>query len=137
MGCVAVLLAAGGLSACSTPPAAPEGAAIQVNQVGFVPGAAKWAAVPQAGGAGFVVVDIRSGREVYRGKLGPAAVWAASQQTVRLADFSPLSAPGDYRLHVDGLNDSPRFTIAPDAYAALNAAALKAFYFNRAGIALE
>src|SRR5207248_11190178 len=29
------------------------------------------------------------------------------------------------------------FTIAPDAYAALNAAALRAFYFNRAGIALE
>src|SRR5437868_9765453 len=37
MGCAAMLLAVGALSACSTPPATPEGAAIQVNQVGFVP----------------------------------------------------------------------------------------------------
>jgi endoglucanase len=56
---------------------------------------------------------------------------------VRLADFSRLSTPGEYRLHVDGLPDSHRFAIAPDAYAALNAAAIKAYYYNRAGIALE
>jgi endoglucanase len=128
------------LAACGTPPGAPPepgATGIQVNQVGFAPGAAKWAAVPQRGGAGFAVIDARSGHEVYRGMLGPAVTWEPAQESVRLADFSALTTPGDYRVHVDRLADSPRFTIAADAYAALNAAALKAYYYNRAGIALE
>ena len=128
------------LSACGTPPAAPpepRATGIRVNQVGFAPGAAKWAAVPQRGGAGFAVIDARSGREVYRGMLGPAIAWEPAQESVRLADFSTLTAPGDYRVHVDGLADSPRFTIAADAYAALNAAALRAYYYNRASITLD
>jgi len=134
---VAVLAAlALALQACGTAPVAPAGA-IEVDQVGFLPGAAKWAAVPAVGAPGFAVVDARSGRELWRGALGPAAVWASAQEAVRLADFSAFTTPGEYRLHVDGLADSPRFTIAPDAYAALNAAALKAYYYNRAGIALE
>ncbi|MED5619124.1 glycoside hydrolase family 9 protein [Ideonella sp. BN130291] len=134
---IAALLLAVGMSACSTPPVPPAAGAIQVNQAGFVPGAAKWAAVPPAGGAAFSVVDVRTGREAYRGVLAAPATWAPAQQAVRMADFSPLTTPGEYRLQVDGLADSPRFTIAPDAYAALNAAALKAYYYNRAGIALE
>lgn len=134
--CAAVLLA---LQACGSltakPPAAP--AAIQVNQVGYVPGAAKWAAVGPSAGTAFSVVDARSGREVFRGALGESAMWEPAQEPVRLADFSALRTPGEYRLRVDGLADSPSFRIAEDAYAALNGAAIKAFYFNRAGIALE
>jgi endoglucanase len=135
-GAVATALALA-LSACTTPPAGPASGAIQVNQVGFTAGAAKWAAVPHGAGDRFTVVDSRSGREVHRGTLGPATHWAPANQVVRLADFSRLSTPGEYRLHVDGLPDSHRFAIAPDAYAALNAAAIKAYYYNRAGIALE
>jgi len=127
------------LQACgfmtATPPEAP--AAIHVNQVGFVPGAAKWAVVERAAGTAFSVVDSLSGREVLRGTLGEATSWEPAQEVVRLADFSALTMPGEYRLRVDGLADSPRFKVAQDAYAALNAAAIKAFYFNRAGIALE
>lgn len=134
--CAAVMLA---LQACGSPPATPPAApaAIQVNQVGFVPGAAKWAVVGRTAGTAFSIVDAGSGREVFRGTLGESATWAPAQEVVRLADFSALRTPGEYRLRVDGLADSPRFTVKDDAYAALNAAALKAFYFNRAGIALE
>ena len=110
---------------------------IGIDQVGFLPGAAKWATVPDGPAARFSVVDDATGREVLSGLLGPAAPWAPAQTPVRLAEFSSLTRPGVYRLHVDGLADSPRFAVAADAYDALNAAAIRAYYFNRAGIALE
>ncbi|HJV69888.1 glycoside hydrolase family 9 protein [Ideonella sp.] len=109
---------------------------IQVNQVGFLPGAAKWAVVPDVAATGFEVVDAGTGAAALRGTLGAAAIWEPAQESVRLADFSSLAVPGTYRLRVEGLADSPPFTIAADAYAALNAASIKAFYFNRASTAL-
>lgn len=116
---------------------------IAVNQLGFLPGAAKVAVVaamppPKAGAAApdFTVVDASDGRPVLRGRLGPAATWAPAGQAVRLADFSALKRPGRYRVQVAGLPASPAFVVAGDAYAALNAAALKAYYFNRASTPL-
>ena len=132
---ISVVLAAA-LQACSTAPVGPP-AAIQLNQVGFLPGAAKWAAVPANGAASFAIVDARTGAEVWRGALGPAAPWAPAQQSVRMADFSAWKAPGEYRLHVEGLSDSPRFTIDGNAYGGLNAAAIRAYYYNRASIELK
>ncbi|MBW8848305.1 MAG: glycoside hydrolase family 9 protein [Burkholderiales bacterium] len=142
----ALLLAAGlGLAACST---APQGAtspdqasagalAIQLNQVGYLPQGAKWAAVPDVQADTFALVDAATGGEVWRGPLGSARRWAPSQDTVRLADFSAWREPGRYRLEVAGLAPSAPFVVAADAYASVNAAALKFFYFNRASIALD
>jgi len=128
----ALLLALAGLYAGA---AQAQGAA--VNQVGYLPGAAKWAALPADAGDDFRLVRVSSGDVVLRGRPGPAQTWAAAGQAVRLADFSALTAPGEYELRVDGQPASPRIRVVPDAYAALTAASLKAFYFNRAGIALE
>lgn len=118
-------------------PASPTASPIRVNQVGFLPGAAKWAVVPAGAQAGFSVVDAATGAEVFQGRLGAAATWAPAEEAVRLADFSALSTPGSYRVRVQGLADSPRFTIAADANAALNAASIRAFFYNRAGTALR
>ena len=121
-------------------PAAPGTAdttAIQLNQVGYLPGGSKWAAVRDVAAEHFTVLDDTSGREVWRGPLGAAQRWEPAQEALRLADFSALRQSGRYRLQVAGLPPSAPFVIAPDAYAALNAAALKAFYFNRASVALE
>ncbi|HEY1394447.1 MAG TPA: glycoside hydrolase family 9 protein [Methylibium sp.] len=110
---------------------------IQLDQVGFLPRAAKWAAVPEAGSDAFTVINAHTGQQVLRGHLGAAAFWEPAQASVRLADFSRLTMPGEYRLRVAGLPDSPRFAVAPDVYAALNAASIKAFYFNRASMELQ
>ena len=109
---------------------------IAVNQIGYLPGAAKVATVPAVAAASFAVVEAGTGRTVLRGRLGASARWEPAGQDVRLADFSALQVPGSYRLHVDGLPDSPPFVVADDAYAVLNAAALKAYYFNRASTPL-
>ena len=125
-------------AATPAPVAAPLAApAIQVNQVGFLPGSAKWAVVPDGPATEFAVLDAASGREVFRGPLGRAARWLPAQESLRLADFSAFRQPGEYRLQVDGLPESSRFVIDARAYEALNAAALKAFYFNRASIELK
>lgn len=130
------------LAACSQAPVAPtttaiDTTAIQLNQVGYLPGGAKWAVLRDVKAESFTVVDAASSREVFRGALGVAQTWEPAQETLRLADFSALRTPGRYRLQVDGLPPSAPFDIAADAYAAVNAAALKFFYFNRASIALD
>jgi endoglucanase len=138
------------LQACGTstvpgaaaPPAAAVAAGtasttVQVNQVGFLPGAAKWAVVPAGGADRFEVIDASTGREVFSGRLSPAARWEPAQEPLRLADFSALRTPGEYRLHVEGLPESARFVIDARAYEGVNAAALRAFYFNRASTELK
>ena len=117
--------------------AAADGhAAIRVNQLGFAPQADKLAVVTDGAAASFEVVAADTGKTVFSGKLGAPAVWKASAETVRLADFSALRTPGEYRLKIDGQQLSDRFVIRAEAYRALNAAAIKAYYLNRASIAL-
>jgi endoglucanase len=125
-----------GLLAASLAQAQAQTGEIAVNQVGYLPGGHKLAAAPAGDVAAFTVVDATTGKTVLNGKLGAAVRWAPAGQDVRLADFSALKAPGRYRLQVKGLPDSPPFVVAADAYAAVNAAAIKAFYFNRAGTPL-
>ncbi|MEO7576801.1 MAG: glycoside hydrolase family 9 protein [Massilia sp.] len=108
---------------------------IRINQVGFAPAAQKIAVVPDGAATGFSVID-SAGKTVLQGKLGAPAVWEASAEQVRLADLSPLKTAGSYRLRVDGLADSAPFTVAESPYKTLNAASIRAFYFNRASIAL-
>ncbi|MFZ2988470.1 glycoside hydrolase family 9 protein [Ideonella sp.] len=130
------------LAGCASRPGlAPEGspaepARIAVNQLGFLPASAKWAVVTGGVGDRFEVRRADNGAVVHQGRLGPAAEWAPAEQTGRLADFSALQTPGEYRLQVEGGEPSVPFAISPTAYAALNAATLKAYYYNRSGIAL-
>ena len=109
---------------------------IKLDQIGYLPGSAKVAVVPNGDGAAFAIVKAGSDTVVMRGTLGAAAAYAPAAETVRLANFSDLAAPGRYQLRVAGLPDSAPFTVGADAYQALNAAAIKAYYLNRAGIAL-
>lgn len=136
--CLALVLA---LQSCSQPPltakTTPDTAAIQLNQVGYLPGGSKWAVLRDVAADSFAIVDASTGREVWHGPLQLARTWEAAQEKLRLADFSALSEPGRYRLQVPGQPPSAPFDIAADAYAALNTAALKFFYFNRASVALD
>lgn len=116
--------------------AAQQGTAIHVNQLGYLPQAAKWAVVADGPSKQMRVLKAGTTEEVLRVPLSPAAVWEPAQQRVRLADFSALRTPGDYEIRLDGAPGLSRFSIAADAYEAVNAAAIKAFYFNRAGIEL-
>jgi endoglucanase len=128
--CLAAVAGAGaGGHACA--------AAIKFNQLGFLPASQKLAVVAVASADSFAVVDAASGKTALEGRLGAPAKWDASGETVRVADFSALHTPGTYRIRIAGQPDSAPFPIAPDAYRALDAAAIKAYYYQRAGIALD
>ncbi|MDO3381790.1 glycoside hydrolase family 9 protein [Gilvimarinus algae] len=111
-------------------------ARIKVNQLGFAPEAAKMAVVPAGGSGGFAIIDTATDSEVMSGDLGAYNTWAPAGQSVALADFSQLQTPGTYVVRVQGALDSDPFTIGETPYRALNAAALKAYYYNRASTEL-
>src|SRR5690606_10070011 len=120
-------------SSTAAPADAPQ---VRFNQLGFHPDATKLAVVEGATGASFEVVREIDWQPVLEGGLSKAARWAPSNRVAAVADVTALP-PGRYRLKVDGI-------VAPDAlhvnvqpYAALADAALKGFYFNRAGMALD
>lgn len=104
---------------------------IRLNQLGFLPAGAKWALVSAGAASRFSVIDSNTGAEVFTGALTAAAHWEPAQESVKLADFSGLTQPGEYQLRVAGVPDSHSFKIGDDVYAALTAASIKAFYFNR------
>lgn len=110
---------------------------IDLNQLGFLPGAAKVAVAPARAADTFEVVDTASGKVILRGSLGKAAAAPDAGEKVRQADFSALISPGRYRLRVPGLADSLPFEVSASAYQALNAGAIRAYYLNRAGIAID
>jgi endoglucanase len=116
---------------------AAQATGIKVNQLGFAPLASKQALVPNLAASTFEVIDAASGKPALRARLAAPALWRASMETVRLADFSSLKTPGRYRIKVAGAPLSDPFNIGPNAYRALNSAALKAYHFNRSGSALE
>lgn len=118
--------------------AGSAGAAIDVNQLGFLPAAQKLALVSNApDGARFDVRDSASGKTVFTGTLTAAATWDVAGEAVRVADFSAVRAPGGYRITVAGQPDSLVFPIGPEPYRALDAGAIRAYTLNRAGIALD
>ena len=111
---------------------------IKVNQVGYLTAERKLAIVPYVRATSFRVVDQDQGKTVFEGRLTEKLTWPlAGDDIFRRADFSDLTAPGRYRIEVDGVAPSPVFVIGDDVYQAVHQAALKAYYFNRASSALE
>ena len=115
---------------------AADGPAIHLNQLGFLPQAGKFAVVEGVDGGRFEVVSEADSGVVLAGELEPASDWPASGRAAAAADIGALSAHGRYRLRVQGRVSDP-FPVNGEVYVALGDAALKGFYFNRSGIALE
>lgn len=117
--------------------AAPDTPGIHLNQLGFLPGAHKLAVVEGTAARRFRVVRADNAAVVLEGALPAGSEWAPAGLAAAVADLSAVTTPGRYRLVVDGMLPSEPFVVARQAYAALTDAALKGFYFNRAGTALQ
>lgn len=118
------------------PPQVTVPSKIKLNQLGFLPNAQKLAVVPAVAASQFQVLKAGTEELVLTGDLTAAADWEPALESVKLADFSSLTAVGDYELKVAGVDEVASFTIGSQAYNSLNAAAIKAYYFNRASTAL-
>jgi endoglucanase len=109
---------------------------IRLNQVGFYPTAPKVAVVVGVGAGPFEVTTPDQKTTVFRGQLGAARYDSLAAQTVRVADFSACHARGTFVVRVPGVGVSYPFRIEPQVHEAVTQAALKAFYYQRASVAL-
>ncbi len=113
-----------------------ETGSIRINQIGYLPDASKSAVVAGVGTT-FYLIPAAGGAATYSGKLEGPMSDSVTGEEICLADFSIFQIRGDYRLVVEGIGASYPFRIADDVYREIDQAALKFFYFQRCGLALE
>ena len=123
-----------GLVKVPEPPATSQ--IVKVNQLGYLPHAAKIAIIPNTTELTFDVVNTVDNTVVLSGNLSEALFWEPSEETVKQADFSALQMEGTFKIVIAGKADSPAFSIGSAIYSDAHDAALKAYYFNRASIEL-
>jgi endoglucanase len=112
---------------------------IKVDQAGYLPDGPKAALVAaKAPAATFVVRRADGdGAVVFEGKLGAPVNDADSGDEVRAADFTPLSRSGRYFVEVPGVGRSWDFAIGPEVFARPFYLAMRSFYGQRCGTAVD
>ncbi|MBN2262803.1 MAG: glycoside hydrolase family 9 protein, partial [Prolixibacteraceae bacterium] len=110
---------------------------IKLNQVGYLPNAQKIALLINTNAEAFEVKEANTLQTVYSGLLTNNKYNINSDEDVKIADFTLLDIPGTYVLYVEGHEQSFPFKIAANVYSELVKGSAKAFYFNRASIAIE
>lgn len=110
--------------------------AIHLNQEGYYPGEKKIAIITTASSDSFFVVN-NSGSIIFSGKLLDGGNWNASEENTKIADFSLFKETGEFKIRVKGQSDSYTFKIGENVFETLSKASIKAFYFNRASMALD
>jgi hypothetical protein len=132
----------------TSPDREPSPPAIRVNQVGYLPIGEKYAYVadfPEAlladAGTRFEVRRAADDAVAYVGKLKlvDAHEQFVSGEKVLRADFSWLWRPGEYYLAVNapGIDRSPAFRIGWQLYEPALRDAMRYYFFQRQGIAIE
>lgn len=117
--------------------AAEEGSLqIKLDQVGYLPGAPKLAVVT-ATAKTFAVKRASDNATVFKGTLGAATLDADTGDSVQLADFTTLRLPGTYYLDVPGVGRSWTFSIRRDVFSRAYYLAMRAFYGQRCGTAVD
>ncbi|MGA7416293.1 MAG: glycoside hydrolase family 9 protein [Bryobacteraceae bacterium] len=111
---------------------------IKVDQVGYLPSAPKIGLVASGMPAtDFTVRRSSDDSVVLSGKLSPPEADADSGDHVQAADFSALRDPGRYYLDVANVGRSWNFQIAPDVYARAFYLAMRSYYGQRCGTAVD
>ena len=109
---------------------------INLNQIGYLPNAAKVAVLNgDAIAAEASVIDCATGNEVFKGNVSTAVKNAATGREEARFDFSSVTAPGTYKI-VSGSVESFEFKIGDKVYADAFKASLRMFYLQRCGTEL-
>jgi len=126
------------LLACSAAFAAEATLEIKVDQAGYLPAAPKIAVVAAQKPATEFLVRRSAGDAVaWRGKPSASRPDADSGDAVQLANFSALSESGRYYLEVPGVGRSWSFAIGADVYQRAYYLAMRSYYGQRCGTAVD
>jgi endoglucanase len=112
----------------------------KVNQTGYLPNGEKYFVVSQPyvqKGENFQIVS-ENDKPALEGRVTsePINDLPSTGEKVFRVDFSSLTKNGRYRVKIGGLK-SPSFTVAEDVYRPLFKDALRTFFLNRCGVALD
>ncbi len=118
--------------------AAAPATAIKLDQAGYPANAPKAAMVvaPQTART-FELRREADGKSVFKGTLSEAADDFNSGDRVQLADFSAFRRNGRYYIEVPQVGRSYAFDIKPDVYRRAYYLAMRSFYGQRCGIAVN
>jgi endoglucanase len=120
-----------------TAKAASAGAnGIYLNQIGFPPNSSKFATI-RAKANSFLVRSLKDQSVILRSALSAQRMDAASGDTVRLADFSAVKTPGEYRLELDAGAVGDSFPIRKDVYGNALLLAMRSYYGQRCGCSVD
>ena len=109
---------------------------IKVDQVGYLPDAAKLAVVTGQAKT-FEVKRASDNVVVFKGTLGAASQDKDTGDSVQIADFTKLREAGTYYLDVPGVGRSWTFAINRDVFSHTYYLAMRAFYGQRCGTAVD
>ncbi len=111
---------------------------IKLDQVGYLPDAPKVAfVVAKTKAASFTVRRAGGSGIAFQGKLGAAVTDPDSGDAVQAADFTALTKSGTYTVEVPGVGRSWDFAIGPDVFVRPFALAMRSFYGQRCGTAVD
>jgi endoglucanase len=111
---------------------------IKVDQVGYLNTAPKIAmVVSKTPATDFTVRTAGNDSVAFRGKLAAALDDPDSGDRVQSADFTSLRRTGQYYLEVPGTGRSWEFSIGPDVYSRAWYLAMRSFYGQRCGTAVD
>ena len=111
---------------------------IKVDQVGYPGNGPKVALVEsKTAAAVFTVRRARDGSVVFRGKLAAPVADADSGDSVQAAEFTRVAKAGRYFVDVPGVGRSWEFAIGPDVYARAWYLAMRSYYGQRCGTAVD
>ena len=109
---------------------------IRFNQTGFYPNGAKIAVIAHVK-AGKFYIQTGNKKTVFSAELKQSLQPALSGNYTFIADFSAFNKPGKYTVYVPEAGYSYPFVIQSSALKPVADASIKAFYFQRASIALD
>lgn len=109
---------------------------IRINQIGYLPQVQKIASITDTDQVSFEIINNNDQSVVFTGQLSDAVYWNKSEEYVKTADFSSLNTPGTYRLRLPDNTISYPFIIDNSVFLDLSKSSIKAFYYNRASMAL-
>jgi endoglucanase len=111
---------------------------IKVDQIGYLTSAPKLALVSSHSTASvFTLNQSKDGKPIWEGSLSESLEDPDSGDRVQVADFSKFSKAGRYFVFVPDVGRSWDFDIGPDVYATTWRLAMRSYYGQRCGIAVD
>ncbi len=109
---------------------------IRINQIGYEIYSPKRFVVIDTKSEAFEIIN-ESGDVIHEGSLIDRGEWKSSGESVKMGDFSTLSAPGTYRISIENVGISYPFQIGSNLYLDAAIDGLKSFYLQRMTIDID